>query len=194
MIIEGVIFMVLLSSGISIQEFLQLPETKPSSEYIDGNIYQKPMPQGKHSIVQTELATAINQRGKLQKLTLALTELRCTFGGRSLVPDIAVFEWSRILADKDGEIANKFEIYPDWIIEILSPDQFPNRVINKIVFCINHGTKLGWFLDPNDKSVMVFQPNQLPEVKYDNDQLPVLDVLTDWQITPAVIFSWLKVK
>jgi len=186
--------MVILSSNLSLTEFLQLPETKPASEYVDGKIYQKPMPQGKHSRIQTELSSAINQVSESQKLALALTELRCTFGGRSLVPDIAVFEWSRLIVDEDGEIANKFQIYPDWIIEILSPDQFPNRVIDKIIFCINHGTKLGWFIDSNDKSVMVFQPNKLPEVKYNNDKLTVLDVLTDWQITPADIFSWLKVK
>jgi Uma2 family endonuclease len=41
---------------------------------------------------------------------------------------------------------------------------------------------------------MVFQPNQLPAVKYDNEKLPVLDVLADWQIRAADIFSWLKVN
>ena len=183
-----------LSSKLSLEEFLQLPETKPASEYVDGKIYQKPMGQGKHSRIQTELSSAINQVSESQKLALALTELRCTFGGRSLVPDITVFEWSRIPTDENGEIANRFESYPDWTIEILSPDQFPNRVINKIIFCINQGTKLGWFIDNNDKSVMVFQPNQLPAVKYDNDKLPVLDVLADWQIRAADIFSWLKVN
>jgi Uma2 family endonuclease len=183
-----------VSSNLSLEEFLKLPETKPASEYIDRRIYQKPMPQGKHSIIQTELSSAINQVGKSRKLALGLTELRCTFGGHSLVPDIAVFEWSRIPTDENGEIANRFESYPDWTIEILSPDQSPNRVINKIIFCLNQGTKLGWFIDPDDKSVMVFQPNQLPEVKYDTDKLPVLDVLSDWQVRAADIFSWLKVK
>jgi Uma2 family endonuclease len=183
-----------VSSNVSLEEFLKLTETKPANEYINGRIYQKPMLQGKHSIIQTELSSGINQVGKLQKLALALTELRCTFGGRSLVPDIAVFEWSRIPTDEDGEIANRFESYPDWTIEILSPDQSPNRVINKIIFCINQGTKLGWFIDPNDKSVMIFQPNQLPAVKYDTDILPVLDVFVDWQITAADVFTWLKVK
>ena len=178
----------------SLEEFLNLPETKPASEYLNGQIYQKPMQQGKHSILQTELSTAINQVGKPQKLALALTELRCTFGGRSLVPDIAVFEWSRIPVDADGEVINRFEIAADWTIEILSPDQAPNRVINKIVFCINQGTKLGWFIDPNDKSVMVFQPNQLPEVKYDTEILPVLDILGDWQLSTADLFNWLKLN
>ncbi|MDJ0732832.1 MAG: Uma2 family endonuclease [Nostocaceae cyanobacterium] len=58
---------------------------------------------------------------------------------------------------------------------------------------MNQGTQLGWFIDPNDKSVMVFQPNQLPEVKYDGDVLPVLGVLGDWQISSTDIFSWLKI-
>ncbi|BAZ51173.1 hypothetical protein NIES4103_38220 [Nostoc sp. NIES-4103] len=183
-----------VSSNLSLAEFLKLPETKPTSEYIDGRIHQKPMAQGKHSIIQTRLSTAINQVGQPQQKALALTELRCTFGGRSLVPDIAVFEWSRIPTDEDGEIANRFNSYPDFTIEILSPEQFPNRVIDKIIFCINQGTKLGWFIDPNDKSVMVFQPNKLPEVKYNTDILPVLEVLADWQVQTADIFSFLKIK
>ncbi len=40
---------------ISLAEFLDLPETKPASEYIDGQIIQKPMPPGHHSIIQLEL-------------------------------------------------------------------------------------------------------------------------------------------
>lgn len=40
------------TSKTSLEDFLQLPETKPASEYIDGRIYQKPMPQGEHSTLQ----------------------------------------------------------------------------------------------------------------------------------------------
>lgn len=183
-----------LSSTLSLEEFLNLPETKPASEYIEGHICQKPMAQGKHSIIQTRLPATINQVGEPTKKSLALTELRCTFGGRSLVPDIAVFEWSRIPTDANGEIANRFNSYPDWTIEILSPNQYPNRVINKIIFCISNGTKLGWFIDPDDRSIMIFQPNQLPSVKYDTDVLPVLNTLSNWQVQVADIFSLLKVK
>jgi Uma2 family endonuclease len=179
---------------MTLAEFLALPETKPASEYIDGEIYQKPMPQGKHSIVQTDLAPAINQIGRPKKLAYAFTELRCTFAGRSIVPDIAVFEWARIPVDQNGEISNKVEIAPDWIIEILSPDQSTTKVINKILFSIKHGTKLGWLIDPDDKSVMIFQPNQLPEIKYNTEILPVLTVLGSWEISAADIFSWLSFK
>lgn len=175
----------------TLEEFLQLPETKPSSEYIDGDIYQKPMPQGKHSTLQIELASAINQVGKPQKLAYAFTELRCTFAGASLVPDIAVFEWSRIPIDKNGQIANRFEIAPDWMIEILSREQSPNKVI-RITFCLKNGTKLGYFIDTEDESITIFQPNQLPEVKEKQEIIPVLSVLGNWQLTVQDVFNWLS--
>lgn len=48
------------SKSLTLEEFLRLPETKPASEYIEGQILQKPMPQGKHSRIQGELLAAIN--------------------------------------------------------------------------------------------------------------------------------------
>ena len=179
-------------SVFTLEEFLELPETKPASEYIDGKIYQKPMPQGKHSTLQIELASAINQVGKAKKLAYAFPELRCTFAGESIVPDISVFEWQRIPLDKNGQIANQFEIAPNWVIEILSPKQSASKVIRKITFCIKNGTKLGYFIDAEDESITVFQPNQLPEVKEKQDILPVLDVLKDWQLTVEDVFNWLS--
>jgi Uma2 family endonuclease len=41
--------------SMTLAEFLAMPETKPASEYIDGQIIQKPMPQGQHSIIQRQL-------------------------------------------------------------------------------------------------------------------------------------------
>jgi Uma2 family endonuclease len=68
--------------SITLEEFLALPETKLSSEYIDGQIIQKPMLQGKHSLIQGELILAINSILKTPKTARAFPELRCTFGGR----------------------------------------------------------------------------------------------------------------
>ena len=180
------------TSALTLEEFLELPETKPANEYIDGKIQQKPMPQGKHSRLQTCLSTAINQEGEPKKLALALTELRCTFAGRSIVPDIAVFEWQRIPLDDNGRIANRFEIAPDWTIEILSPDQSANRVIRKIISCLQNGTKLGYLIDPDDESVTVFQPDRLPEIKEKQDILPILNILQNWQLTVEEVFNWLN--
>ncbi len=177
---------------LTLDEFLKLPETKPASEYLGEQIYQKPMPQGEHSTLQSRLSAAINEVAIEPKLAHAFTELRCTFGGSSIVPDITVFEWERIPLRPNGRIANKFEIAPDWTIEILSPDQSANRVIRKITFCLNHGTKLGWLIDPEDESVSIFRRDRTPEVKADTDLLPALEILQDWQISTADLFGWLS--
>ena len=71
-------------------EFLALPEIKPANEFVDGTIYQKPMPQGKHSIIQRELTFSIDRPLRDRQIARAFPELRCTFGDRSTVPDISV--------------------------------------------------------------------------------------------------------
>ncbi|MEG4214591.1 Uma2 family endonuclease [Microcoleus sp. Pol14C6] len=179
-------------SKISLEEFLLLPETKPASEYVDGQIYQKAMPQGKHSTLQFEFPSVINRVGKPQKLAYAFPELRCSFDGSSIVPDIAVFEWPRIPLNSQGKIENRFEIAPDWTIEILSPEQSSTRVINKILFCLKNHTKLGWLIDPEEELVIVFKPQQEPEIKENEDLLPVLDVLSDLQLSADDLFGLLS--
>jgi len=181
-----------ITQKLTLEEFLELPETKPYSEYINGKIEQKPLPQGEHSVLQTSLGTAINEVVLPKKLGHAFTELRCTFGGRSLVPDISVFSWNRIPKNEQGRIANRFEIHPDWVIEILSPEQSTNQVLRKIIFCLNQGTQLGWLIDPKDESVMIFQPAQLPEIKSDEEILPVLASLQDFQLSVKEMFNWLS--
>lgn len=179
--------------NLTLEEFLQLPETKPASEYINGQIIQKPMPQGKHSIIQGELVSAINAIAKTKKIALAFPELRCTFGGRSIVPNVAVFAWERIPVDENGDIANIFPIHPDWTIEILSPEQSQTKVTGNILHCLKQGTKLGWLIVPEEKSVLVYPPGKQPELLQEPEELlPVPDIVSALQLTLGNLFSWLK--
>src|SRR5919202_1417782 len=152
------------SKSLTLEEFLKLPEMKPASEYIDGQIIQKPMPQGEHSAIQGELTAAINAILRPRKLARAFPELRCTFAGRSTVPDIAVFTWDRIPRKENGGVANIFAIAPDWTIEILSPDQSQTKVTKNILHCLKRDTQMGWLIDPEEQCVFVYFPNQPPEV------------------------------
>jgi Uma2 family endonuclease len=93
---------------VTLEEFLRQPETEPASEYIDGKIFQKPMPRGKHSILQGELVSGVNLVLKPRRIARTFPELRCTFGGRSIVPDVAVFEWKNIPTDESGEVMDVF--------------------------------------------------------------------------------------
>lgn len=99
------------------------------------------MPQGEHSIIQTELSAAINASVKPQKIARAFVELRCTFGERSIVPDISVFTWDRIPRKDNGGVTNVFSIAPDWTIEVLSPNQSQTKVTKNILHCLKYGTQ-----------------------------------------------------
>lgn len=181
------------SEAITLEEFLKLPETKPASEYSAGEIIQKPMPRGRHSRLQGKLCSVINQVAEEQQIAYAFPELRCTFGGRSIVPDVAVSQWSHIAFTTDGEVPDNFKRHPDWTVEILSPEQKPNKVIGNILHCLRQGCQLGWFIEPDDRSVLVFLPNQQPELLQGSDRLPPLAGI-ELELTVAQLFGWLKME
>ena len=179
------------TKSLTIEEFLSLPETEPASEYIDEQIIQKPMPQGEHSAIQTELASAINAVLKPQRTARAFSELRCTFGERSTVPDISVFTWERIPRQETGGVANVFLIAPDWTIEILSPDQSQTKVTKNILHCLRYKTQMGWLIDPEEQSVFVYLSDRPTEVFDTPTQLPVPEFARNFRLTVGDLFGWL---
>ncbi|MBD2081643.1 Uma2 family endonuclease [Leptolyngbya sp. FACHB-17] len=181
------------AKSLTLEEFLKLPETKPASEYIDGQIIQKPMPQGKHSTVQRDLIGKVDGILRPDRVARAYPELRCTFGGRSIVPDVSVFTWDRIPRDANGEVANTFQIAPDWTIEILSPDQSPTKVIKNILHCIDHQTQMGWLIDPDEKVVFVyFADRTIRFFDVPEQLLPVPSFASNIQLTVQTLFGWLS--
>jgi Uma2 family endonuclease len=107
------------------------------------------------SHLQADLVAAIKAVLKQRKIARAYTELRCTFGKRSIVPDLSVFQWDRILRNvKTGRVANQFLIPPDWAIEILLPKQASLGIIDKLLHCAQHGTQMGWLIDPAQGGVL----------------------------------------
>ncbi len=186
---------------MTLAEFLLLPETKPANEFIDGQIIQKPMPQGKHSLIQSELIININAVFKPQRLVRAYPELRCSFGGRATVPDVTVFTSDspkerlrqRIPRDENGDIANVFAIAQDWTIEILSPDQSQTKVTKNILHCLQNGTQMGWLIDPAERSIFVYATDRSTQVfDEETDVLPVPEFAKDFQLTLGDLFGWLR--
>jgi Uma2 family endonuclease len=178
---------------ITLDALLQLPETKSASEFIEGQILQKPIPQGKHSTIQGDLVAAINAIVKPTKIARAYPELRCTFGERSTVPDIAVFRWERIPRDADGKVANVVAIAPDWTIEILSPDQSQSKVVRNIVHCLSQGTQMGWLIDPEEEIAFIyFADRTFSILEATDDSLPVPDFAGSFQLSLGQLFSGLE--
>ena len=185
---------------MTLAEFLLLPETKPANEFIDGQIIQKPMPPGKHSLIQGQLIINLEATLKPLKIARAYPELRCSFGGRAIVPDVTVFTSDspkerlrqRIPRDENGDIANVFAIAPDWTIEILSPDQSQTKVTKNILHCLLNGTQMGWLIDPAERSIFVYANRSTQVFDEETDVLPVPEFATDFHLTLGDLFGWLR--
>ncbi|NJM58158.1 MAG: Uma2 family endonuclease [Synechococcales cyanobacterium RU_4_20] len=178
---------------LTLAVFLELPDTKPASEYIDGEMIPKPMPQGEHSTLQGDLVSVVNGALKSSKVGRAYPELRCTFGDRSMIPDVSVFRWERIPRREDGRVANAFLLHPDWTIEILSPQQRQTQVVRNILHCIDHGTEMGWLLDAEEACIFVYGGDRSVRVFDTVDAvLPVPAFAEVVQLTLGEVFGWLK--
>lgn len=175
----------------TLAEFLDRPdlEDSPAWEYLDGRAVQKTMSKFRHSLLQKRLIGAIDAVG--DRYT-AMPELRCTFGDRSIVPDVAVIAWERVALTDQGEPIDQFLAAPDWIIEILSPEQPTNRVMDKLLHSLQFGSQLAWLVDPQDRSVVSFLPDRQPLLHRRATPLPCLPDLP-LTLTAEQIFGWLKV-
>lgn len=177
--------------NLTLDAFLQLPETEPASEFINSRIIQKPMPQGEHSLLQVALCKAVDRVAEPKRIAKAFSELRCVFGGAVIVPDVTVFRWQRVPRQPSGRIANRFETYPDWAIEILSPEQAETKPLAKLLHCIEHGTELGWLLDPEADSILTISSESRIKLYQGEERLPVLSGL-DLVLSTMEVFSWLS--
>lgn len=179
---------------ITLDEFLELPETKPASEFWDSQVRQKPMPMTKHSAIQGEMTERMNGVAKLKKPRLgrALPELRCTFAGRSVVPDIAYVRRERLPLDPDGQLADRFLAAPDIMVEIVSPEQSQFELVEKVAWCVQNGVQLGWLIDPDGQEILEFAPGALPRRLPQDGALDGREVLPGFRCSVAEVFSWLR--
>jgi Uma2 family endonuclease len=169
----------------TLQDFLKLPniEESPAWEFVDGQANQKPMPTTHHSILQKRLTAAIDQANSAYE---AFPELRCILSNNSVVPDITVIRQERIPSRNIP-----VEGVPDWMIEILSPDQSTTKLIAKIQTCLQEGTQLGWLIDSEEQVIIVLWPDSRMVLLTNSDRLPVLDDIP-LDLTVEQVLNWVR--
>jgi Uma2 family endonuclease len=104
-----------------------------------------------------------------------------------------MFTWDRIPLEESGDVANVFRTYPDWTIEILSPVPTQQKSSVNILHCLNQGSRLGWLIDPDQRSLFVYPSGQQPEWYTESaEKLPVPNLVAEFQLTLGNLWGWLK--
>jgi Uma2 family endonuclease len=176
---------------LSLKQFLRLPEAKPALEYIDGLVVQKVSPKRKHSVISSMFIARLITDARTRRQGFAYNEMRCTFDGRSLVPDISFVASGRIPKDARGDFVDDIFLAPDLVIEILSPGQTVKDLSSRLTWCVGHGVRLGWLIQPTKRRVYVFRPDQPRSILEEGETLDGSDVLPGFQLPLAEIFGWL---
>ena len=179
--------------GLTLEEFLALPEEKPALEYEDGVVTQKVSPKLKHARLQAKLGELVNGFAEPRKLALAFTEGRTVWRGRSYVPDVLVYRWDRISVDADGVMQDgNFEAPPDIPIEILSPGQSMTKAVQRCSWYVRNGAALAVLVAPDDTAVLVFRPGAPPEVVQGEERVDLDEVLPGFELTASQLFGALR--
>lgn len=179
---------------ISLDEWLAQPDTEPSSEFICGEVLQKPMPNFPHYLLSGFLLYVVGVHVRSHNLGFVGPELRCVFGPlsgrRGYVPDIAFVSRGRIPRG-DARSLVPFPYPPDMAIEVLSPDQNIGRFTEKVQFYLRHGVRLVWVVDPIAETVTVHRPDDDPVTLSAGDTLDGVDVVPGFTLPVSDIFAQL---
>jgi Uma2 family endonuclease len=154
-----------LKQKISLEEFLELPESEPALEFIDGEVVEKEVPKIKHATLQLHLAARLLE-STLVAAFKVFTEARFIFGSsqRVYIPDVSVVARERLVRDELGEFADDQFIAPDIAIEILSPGQSAGRLLEKLTYYLENGVRLALVVDVEEKQVSVYRPAEQPRL------------------------------
>ena len=179
-----------VQTELTLEEFLALePDTyePPYLEYEgEGLVRRKVSPNPQHSEIQPYLAHLLLSFGAQRGPCLHVyTELRTTTGGRSRLPDVAVYVDRR---PRESERRQAIDV-ADVSIEILSPDDSRLQLRAKCRWYLEHGSRAALLLDPEAEIAESFGRARASDTYAGTRVLPLDDILLGPDLTPQAIFA-----
>ncbi|MHC4548638.1 MAG: Uma2 family endonuclease [Planctomycetota bacterium] len=100
-------------------------------------------------------------------------------------PDVAFVCAEREVASTRGFLPGA----PDLAVEVLSPDDRPGYVREKVAEWLEAGARAAWVVDPHARTVTVHAPQRAPRVLHEADTLRGGDVLPGFALAVRAIFA-----
>jgi Uma2 family endonuclease len=85
----------------------------------------------------------------------------------AFAPDAAWVAWDRIRQLSSAQKRKFPRLCPDFIIELMSPSDRLPRAKAKMQQWIANGVLLGWLIDPDRRTVIIYRPSAEPQVLTD---------------------------
>lgn len=187
--------MAIVQTGLTLDEFLRLPEEKPALEYLDGVVTQKVAAKGPHGALQFVLAKWLDRAGGEGETAWVFTETHTHWARRaSLGPDISVYLTERVPITVDGYVDDDFWEPPDIAVEIASPGQSPNQMTTRAQTLTSLNVRVVLIVEPRLRRVRLARFGQ-PIVTYPGDDVVrIEDILPGFAFVVRDLFASLQVR
>jgi len=187
--------MAIVQTGLTLEEFLKLPEEKPALEYLDGVVTQKMSPKGPHARLQLRVGIFFEEASGEPSRFWAFTELRTNWTNRaSLVPDVSVYLIERVPTKPGGEVADDFWEAPDVAVEIASPGQSANALTRRAQLLLEYGARIVVIAEPRWRRGRVARPDQAIVTYQGDDRVDLGDVLSGFSFVVRDLFASIDLK
>jgi len=101
-------------------------------------------------------------------------------------PDVMLFEDAARIEDVDEKYGEK---PPILAVEVLSPNDTPGKITQRIQEQKRFGTLLIWVLDPEARNVTIYRPGKEEKVVLQSEELTGEDVLPDLRVRVTELFA-----
>ncbi len=123
-------------------------------EYVGGKLEKKSMPNAKHSGIAGRLTIEIGIYLKKHKIGRVYPEAHFQIGEDKRISDVAFVSAERI--PESGEPQKFWDFAPDLAVEIVSPTDFYQDVLDKIDDYFKAGVKKVWLINPEKENLTVY--------------------------------------
>ena len=179
----------LLTAG----EFLRLCEQGAlRGELIRGKVRETVPAGGKHGELGMTIGTALtvhvrpNRLGRVAGTDTGVLLERDPDTVRE--PDVAFFSADTL--PLDIEVHGYYEVIPDLVVEIVSPNDRPQEIADKVAMWLSHGVRLVWAVYPSARTVAVHTSEGPSLIYTEDDELDGGAVLPDFRCAVRDILDW----
>lgn len=170
---------------------LSYSEDAEHYEIVDGLRVELPPMSVDASIVASDLCVFLWQYGMANNLGKAYTEVLFRLPlpvDRNRRPDVAFVPFDRWPKNRPGPTANAWEVLPDLMVEVISPSDYMDDVLDKLEEYFDAGVRLVWIVVPQKQVVYVYESPKQIKVLSREDELDGGIVLPGFRLPLQELF------
>jgi Uma2 family endonuclease len=163
---------------VTAEELERMSDDDYRYELVEGRLIRMSPVGGLHGVVTGRLLVRLGQYVQAHDLGLVGPEIGFALASNPdtvRAPDVAFVRRDRI---PGGKPPRGFWVGPpDFAVEVLSPDDGPAQVADKVAEYLASGVQLVWVVDPDERMVTVHRPQTDAVVFREGDELDAAGVV-----------------